>query len=153
MPSGNSVAAWGLARLAALTGEEKWRRAADRQLAAFGPWFERQPSAVTFALSALMLEVFPSQELVCTLPDDGEKKSLALKLGGLAHPQTAVLVKSPEDQEAIGRLAPYTSAYPVNEREPIFYLCRNGSCEPPTSDFEDVKQSLLATSQKLAFTQ
>ncbi|SBV99199.1 conserved hypothetical protein [uncultured delta proteobacterium] len=146
MPSGNSVAAWCLARLAALTGEESWRTAAERQLAGFGEWFEDRPSAVTFALTALLQVVYPAQELVCVLADEKEKAPLALALGGFAHPQTAVLVKAAQDEEGIGRIAPFAAAYPVPRRGAVYYLCQNRRCDAPTGDFETVRRKLLGES-------
>ena len=143
MPSGNSVAAWCLARLAALTGEEHWRTAAERQLAAFGEWFEGRSAAVTFALSALLQAVCPAQELVCVLADEAEKATLALKLGSFAHPQAAVLVKSAADQEGIARLAPFAAAYPIPQNGAMYYLCQNRQCDKPTGDFEAIRQKLL----------
>ncbi len=143
MPSGNSVAAWCLERLAAMTGQEKWRTAAERQLTAFGPWFESQPSAVTLALSALMLEVYPSQELVCVLSGASEKKDLALKLGDFAHPQTAIVVKTAADEAALGRLAPFAAAYPLPDRGQAFYLCQNRRCENPTDSLEFIRRKIL----------
>ncbi len=143
MPSGNSVAAWCLARLAALTGEERWQVAAERQLAGFGHWFETQSDAVTFAVSALMQVVYPAQELVCVLADEKEKTPLALKLGTFAHLQTSVLVKSASDQETLARLAPFTAAYPIPESGTAYYLCQNRQCDRPTSDFETVLQKLF----------
>lgn len=142
MPSGNSAAAWCLARLAALTGDEKRRAAAERQLAAFGAWFSR-PTSVTFALTALLQVVYPSQELVCVLADEEEKAPLALKLGAFAHPQTAILAKTAENREALARLAPHTAVYPIPQHGVMYYLCRNQRCDEPTGDFEAIRQKLL----------
>ena len=143
MPSGNSVAAWCLVRLAALTGEERWQTAAERQLASFGTWFESHPSSATFALSALMQVVYPAQELVCVVADEKEKASLALTLGRFAHPQTSVLVKAPPDQEKMARIAPFATAYPIPERSVMYHLCRNRQCDRPTDDFEAIRRKLL----------
>ena len=143
MPSGNSVAAWCLVRLAALTGEERWQAAAEQQLASFGVWFDTHPSSATFALSALLQVVYPAQELVCVVGDEKEKAPLALKLGSFAHPQTAVLVKAPSDQEGIARIAPFAAAYPIPQRGAVYHLCQNRQCDRPTNDFEVIRQKLL----------
>lgn len=145
MPSGNSVAAWSLVRLAALTGEEKWRAAAERQLSAYGPWFEKRPEAVTFALSALMGIVFPTQELVCALADEADKADLALKLGAFFLPQTSILAKAAPDEAALASLTPYAAAYPLPEKGVAYYLCQNHSCEAPTGDFEAIRPKLFGS--------
>ncbi|MGN1002659.1 MAG: thioredoxin domain-containing protein, partial [Oscillospiraceae bacterium] len=65
MPSGNAVAALVLSRLARLTGEEKWRQAAERQFAWLAGAVERYPAGHGFALLALLEELWPTAELVC----------------------------------------------------------------------------------------
>lgn len=144
MPSGNSVAAWCLARLAALTGENRWRDATDRQLRFYGEMFTRQPTACTFALTALMQAVYPSRELVCVLPDAVARDCIAKELGPLFHPQTAVLAKSAEIHEALAEIAPFTVAYvPSRDHESAFYLCQNQSCSAPVFDLALIEEQLL----------
>ena len=142
-PSGNSAAAWCLARLAALTGEERWQTAAERQLSAFGTWFGEHPAAVTFALTALMQVVYPAQELVCVLAEEAEKTALALRLGSFAHPQAAVLAKAGADQAGIASLAPFAAPYPCPSSGVEYYLCQNRRCEMPSNDFAAIRGKLL----------
>lgn len=148
MPSGNSVAAWCLTRLASLTGEARWRTAAEQQLASFGKWFATQPASVTFALSALLQVVYPAQELVCVLANEEEKAPLALKLGSFAHPQASVLAVSARDQERIARLAPFAAGYPIPQQGVAYYLCQNRQCDRPSDDFETIRQKLLGEERK-----
>ncbi|MCD7948067.1 MAG: thioredoxin domain-containing protein [Oscillospiraceae bacterium] len=141
IPSGNSVAAWCLTRLAALTGEERWRAAAQRQLESFGGLFQARPTACTFALLALMQEVFPSQQLLCALPDVGEKERFAFAWGRTYHPQTAALVKSPADETTLSALAPFTERYPMKDH-PLFYLCQDQACAAPVATLGEVLDQL-----------
>src|SRR5271157_4434745 len=67
-PSGNSVAALNLIRLAELTGDEKYRRAAERTLKCFGKEIERQPSAHTTMLVALDMLLNGVREIVISSP-------------------------------------------------------------------------------------
>ena len=53
-PSGNAVAAWVLGRLAALTGEERYARAAERTLELFHPAMRDYPGG--FAMMAIALD-------------------------------------------------------------------------------------------------
>lgn len=143
MPSGNSVAAWCLSRLAALTGQARFREALDRQLAFYGPMFRNQPTACTFALTALMGQVYPSRELVCVAEDEADVAKLARLLGGYFQPQTAVLVKTPGNGEALAAVAPFTAAYtPTPGKGMSFYLCQDQSCAPPFHDLEELIQRL-----------
>lgn len=143
MPSDNSVAARSLVRLAALTGKEKWRSAAESQLAAFSQWFESRPEAVSFGLLALMEVVYPNRELVCVLADDEDKAALALKIGALPLPQTAILVKTAREAAELASLAPFTAGYPIPKQGQAYYLCRNHQCEQPTDDFEAIRSKLF----------
>ncbi len=142
LPSGNSVAAWCLARLAALTGDKNRQAVAERQLASFGAWFDDQPDTVAFALLALLAMVYPAQLLICAVTGEEEKTPLALRLGSFAHPQAAILAKSTQDQEMLKRLAPFTSVYPVPRQGVVYYLCRNLQCDKPTVDFEIIRHKL-----------
>jgi len=145
MPSGNSVAAWCLSRLAALTGEARFRKALNRQLAFYMPMFRDQPTACTFALTALMGQVYPSRELVCVMEDEADVARLAQVLGGYFHPQTAVLVKTPGNGEALAAVAPFTAAYtPTPGKGMSFYLCQDRSCAPPFHSLEELVQRLEA---------
>ena len=142
-PSGNSVAAWCLARLSALTGEAKWSRAARGQLAFYADMFHRQPTAYTFALTALMQEVYPAQELICVVGEESAGAGLALELGALYHPQTAILVKTETGAERLSRIAPFTREYGVPKgRAAAYYLCQNQSCSAPVFDLAAAKRML-----------
>lgn len=144
MPSGNSVAAWCLVRLAALTGEKLWQETADQQLMAYHWLFQRQPSAATFALTALMQLVYPTWELICMLSDTQQKAEIAKQLGAIAHPQTAILVISPDDRDRIAQLAPFVKNYPVPAAGTTYYLCQNRQCAAPVTSLEQVKAALYS---------
>ena len=76
MPSGNSVFAYCLIKLAYLTGQVFWQQQADLQLSFYYSRFEEQPYAYCFALIALMLSGFPTKEVVCVVNGDMVKKRL-----------------------------------------------------------------------------
>ena len=44
------------------------------------------------------------------------------------------LYKSAENEEELANLAPFTKAYPVSAH-PVFYLCENGVCRTPETEF------------------
>jgi uncharacterized protein YyaL (SSP411 family) len=137
MPSGNSVAALCLTRLAALSGETRWQEAAEQQLQAYSKMFNQRPSAASFALLALLQQSFPSQELLCIMPDDESAGLLSLEWGQHFQPQTSIITKTPQQAELLAQIAPYTASYPAAEK-PTFYLCKNYSCAAPVHDFAEV---------------
>ena len=116
LPSGNSVAAVVLQRLASLTGEAFWQEAADRQLRFLAGEIDSYPAGHSFALTAI------PEELDSFLR---------------AHPAESlhVLVKTAENAEVLAACAPFTAAYPIPESGAAWYLCENGACRAPVSDF------------------
>lgn len=142
VPSGNSVAAWCLTRLALLTGEAFWQEAAEKQLGFYGELFQSHPISCAFALTALLQESYETQELLCVFPGaPSGVKALAEAWGRAFLPQASILVKTPENAETLARLAPFTEAYPIGPRE-AYYLCRNRSCSAPVSTLGEILQML-----------
>ena len=143
MPSGNSVAAYCLAKLYLLTGDARWQKEADRQLSFYYPAFSGQPRAYTFALMALMLRTYPTAEIVCLARDNKNAKELARKFGGRFMPQHSVVLKTDENAAALGEAAAFTKDYKLPEgRDEAYYLCQNQSCSPPVYDLESLLLNL-----------
>jgi len=68
-PSGNAVAAAALHRLAFLTGEERFTKAARGTIALFWPQLERQPAAFGTLLGALEEQVEPPRTVIVNGPE------------------------------------------------------------------------------------
>ena len=137
MPSGNSVAAMVLQTLASLTGERSWQAAADRQLSFLAGEIEEYPSASSFGVLAMMGALYPHRELVCATSDGlpGELKN-HLK----SHPadDLHILLKTKENADVLSKCAPFTKDYPIPEQGTVYYLCENGACNAPVSDFSQL---------------
>lgn len=142
VPSGNSVAGHVLSALAALTGEEVWRRERDRQLGFLAAAAQKAPSAHCHALSAMCSVLFPCAQLVCVSAEQqmpGEARDF---LRSSTHPGLTVLFKNRENQEQLAELAPFTSAYPVPDKGTRYYLCRQSSCSEPVEEISELKNLL-----------
>ncbi len=144
MPSGNSVAAMALQRLAALTGEPRWQEAAERQLAYCAYGAKDYPSGSSYALSAMAEALYPHRELVCAvggrhkdLPEGLREKLRSLPSYGLE-----ILVKTWETEDALARCAPFTKDYPLPEEGEVYYLCVDGACRAPVREWEAVERLL-----------
>ena len=140
MPSGNSVAALALSRLARLTGEDRWRTAAHLQFSYLAGAVQGYPAGYGFAMLALLEELWPSAELVCTAQAVPEE--LIAFLRKVSRPELTVLVKTPETAEALADLAPFTADYPIPEQGARYYLCQNGACAQPVDSIAQIKSSL-----------
>ncbi len=137
MPSGNSVAALVLSRLARLTGEGRWREAADRQLRWLAGAAGDYPAGHSFAMLAVLEELWPSAELVAAAREIPEE--LRAFLRETTHPELATLVKTPEDADSLAVVAPFTKDYPIPEQGVRYYLCRNGACAQPVDRISELE--------------
>ncbi len=136
MPSGNSVAAHVLCRLAALTALPEWIKRRDRQLSFLAEQAKSYPSGYSFALLAMTEVLYPSRELVCVLPDLQDEQ-LVHRLAAAAEEGFHVLVKTLENADVLARLAPFTADYPLSDTA-RYYLCEGGSCQKPTEDLDEI---------------
>ena len=140
MPSGNAAAALVLSRLARLTGEARWRTAADLQLGYLAGATRTYPAGHGFAMLVFLEELWPSAELVCaaqTMPEE-----LTAFLREASRPELTVLVKTLETAKPLEELAPFTEAYPIPEIGVRYYLCRNGACARPVDSISEVRRLL-----------
>ena len=137
IPSGNSVAAMVLQTLASLTGESEWRAAADRQLRFLAGELEQYPSASCFAVLAMMGALYPHRELVCAV-SDGIPNELEEYLKERPADDLQVLLKTGENGDVLAECAPFTGDYLLPEGGTMYYLCENGACRAPVSDFSQL---------------
>ena len=134
IPSGNSAAAAVLQRLAALTGDPFWQEAADRQLRFVASEIDHYPAGYSFALAALADALYPHRELVCAV-SGGVPEELGAFLRTHPAESLSILVKTAENAEALAVCAPFTGEYPIPAGGAAWYLCENGTCQAPVSDF------------------
>jgi uncharacterized protein YyaL (SSP411 family) len=135
-PSGNAVAAWALNRLAALVGEERYARAAERTLALFYPAMRDSPSG--FAMMAIALDEFLAQPKTLILR--GSAAALGAWRGELAReflPDIEVLAIPDELKGVPALLDKPRRAEPVNG-----WLCRGVTCLEPIHDLVHLKKTL-----------
>jgi hypothetical protein len=135
-PSGNAVAAWTLGRLAALTGEERYARAAERTLQLFYPAMRDFPGG--FAMMAIALDEFLAQPKTLILR--GKAEALGAWQSELAHeflPDTEVLA-IPDDLKGL----PALLDKPPRPQAVNAWLCRGLTCLEPISDLVKLKMVL-----------
>ena len=138
MPSGNSVAAMVLQVLAALTGDPRWQSAADRQLSFLAGETGEYPSTSCFGMMAMMRALYPHRELVC-VTGGGVPGALQAYLKEHPADDLSVLLKTGENGQTLASCAPFTKDYPIPEQGAMYYLCENGACKAPVSDFSQLR--------------
>ena len=130
LPSGNSAAAVLFDLLRRLSGEERWREAAEKQAAFLCGAAGAYPVGSAFGLLGLLGLLYPTRELVCaaeTVPP------LLEKITGRWDPSLTALLKRPGD-EALSAFAPFTAGYGMQAGKPTYYLCENGACSLPFTE-------------------
>ena len=135
IPSGNSVAALNLLRIARITGRTELEDRAQSVMSAFSLDVERNPSAYTQLLQALDFAAGPSFEIVVA-GDIGKPSAKALlkTLHKEFLPNKVILHRPPGDKAPIVKLAPYTEHQePATDGTPQVYVCRNYTCKKPVS--------------------
>ncbi len=129
-PAANSLAAFGLLRLAALTGDQRYREHAERVLALLGPLAGSHPLAFPEFLSAVDLHQSGSTEIAVV----GDRHDL------VAVAQSRYL---PNAVLAWGE--PYPSPLWEERREGLAYVCRDYACLTPVDTVEALEAQLSAT--------
>jgi uncharacterized protein YyaL (SSP411 family) len=136
LPSGNGVAGLVFSRLARLTGETRWQEAEELQFSYLAGAVQAYPAGHSVAMLAFLEALWPAGELVCT----GREVPAELMdlLRREQRPGLCVLVKTPENQEALSALAPFTAEYPIPQQGARYYLCKNGTCTRPVDSISEL---------------
>ncbi len=136
IPSGNSSAAGGLLRLAALTGKREYERAAVGVLRLFAPAARRHPDGFGHLLAALDFHLSPTRELALV----GSDTSALERVARSAFRPHLVLAGGPEGTEVPELMRGRTE---VGGRAAA-YLCENFSCRTPITEPEELRKDLDA---------
>ncbi|HUP33459.1 MAG TPA: thioredoxin domain-containing protein [Gaiellaceae bacterium] len=124
LPSGNSMLAHVLLRLARIYGDDELERRAVSVLRLVRPALERAPAAFGWALVALDLHLSPPRELAIAGPTDSAVARAALAPW---QPRTVVAV-GPADG------VPLLEGKTLVGGEPAVYACERFACSAPVTD-------------------
>jgi uncharacterized protein YyaL (SSP411 family) len=143
-PSGASMATLVLLRLAALTGERRYRDAADRALATVTPFLARYPTGFGNWLSAATLAVEGITELaIVGDPADEATQALLEAAREGERPNLIVAVSADPTSSVIPLLADRT----MIDGRPTAYVCRDFACRLPVTDPAALRSELIAARQ------
>lgn len=132
MPSGNSMAAYNLIRLAKLTADPQFETEATSQLEFMAGQIQPAEMNYTFYLIAALFALSNSKELMITLPNTKELSEILHVLHQGANFNLTIMVKTHENEKILAQIAPYTLEYPI-QTSAQYYLCTNGACQAPIS--------------------
>jgi hypothetical protein len=148
-PSGNSVAALNLLRLARITANVNLEERAELLARAFSANIRQFPSAYTQMLVALEFIVGPSYEVVIAGPSGtDDTQSMLRELRRVFVPGKVVLLRPTDvDSPAIIKLAAYTAQLVSLDSKTTAYVCANYQCELPTTKSDKMLELLQANKQ------
>jgi len=143
-PSGNSMAALALLRLARLLDRPEWWQEAESTLSLYAPQMAKMPRGYMQMLCAADFYLGPVKEIVVV--GDGRSQHFGALLSTLhraflphvvlAGFDGAVPTDLPAEQQAL-----FAGKTPVNGK-PAAYVCQNFACNAPVTDLESLKAQL-----------
>jgi len=140
IPSGNSSAAFGLLRLAGLTGEHGYARHAEGVFRLFHRVAARQPQAVAHLLRAMSFHLSPSREVALVAPAADSTDGLA---------ELARVVRSAYRPNLVVAGGPEGTGSPELMRErravdgrPAAYVCERFACRAPVTEPPELAEAL-----------
>ncbi|MBA2557773.1 MAG: thioredoxin domain-containing protein [Chloroflexi bacterium] len=140
VPSGNSMAAVDLLRVAALTGEARYRDAAEGTLALVGAVPARYPTGFAQWLVAIGLALGPLHEVaIVGGPASAERWALEEVAFRGFRPLQVVAAASPGETAV-----PLLRDRPMIDGRATAYVCRGFACRQPVTDPAELAEQLTA---------
>ncbi len=137
IPSGNSAAFGNLIRLSLLTGDTGYLEKALDTGKAFGRFIEQYPqgNAMMLGWHELLLKG-PVEVIVAGNQDSSDTEKMTDSLRSIYAPEMVVLFKFSGMADSLETAAPFTSGYKAIEDSATAYVCKNYTCNLPTTDVE-----------------
>ncbi|ULO09610.1 thioredoxin domain-containing protein [Paenibacillus sp. 19GGS1-52] len=146
MPSGNSVAAKVLWKLAAVTQDVELKGIAERTAGVLGAAASAYPTGYAIYLQALLAMVGGGKEWVLSgKHDDPALHGMLAQFQQAYMPDAALLVKwEGTGAEDIVKLLPHLADKPSIHGAATAYVCRDFACREPITNVEAVRELLAA---------
>jgi uncharacterized protein YyaL (SSP411 family) len=145
-PSGNAMAATGLLRLAALTGQQGFRDKAVRTLESYAGLMADHPTAAAQMLIALDFHLGPVEEVAVVGDPAANETQRVLRAARTGFRPHRVLALRPagQDGEAAAEAVPLLAGREA--RGPVtVYVCRDFTCGAPLVGAEAAEQALAGS--------
>lgn len=138
IPSGNSVAALAMLKLAGITGNIEIEENAENLLKSFAGHVEKYPKGYTFYLVALDFYLSPQRKIVIASSGEIEESwSMLTAIGEYFLPETTIAFNDYSRVEIIAELMPDVSQHKVIQGKPTVYICEDFACQPPITNVDE----------------
>ena len=131
IPSGNASAAYGLLRLAALTGEHGYEERAEGVLRLLHDLAPRHPQAFGHLLQALDFHLSQVKEVALV----GDSHELERVVRGAFRPHLVLAGGAPDG-------VPLLADRPTVDGRPAAYVCERFACQAPVTEPQDLERLL-----------
>ena len=139
-PSGSAAATAVLLRLAAFTGDARYRAAAERALTTITPLAARYPTAFAMWLQAIDFALAPVAEVaIVGDPADGGTAALLREARAGFAPNRVTAVRAGEAEPTV---IPLLEDRALVKGRPAAYVCRGFACRLPVTDPEALREQL-----------
>jgi uncharacterized protein YyaL (SSP411 family) len=140
-PSGNSVAALVLLRLATLTGNATYRNHAVSILQSVSDTARKYPSGFGFALSAVDFLLSTPKEIAIVGPDAAAVREFIGEVWRTYLPNKVVAVTTADNAQA-AKVIPLLENRPVIGARATAYVCEHFTCKAPVTDVQALASQL-----------
>lgn len=140
-PSGNSVMIYNLIRLARLTGKNQYEKLAIDTLKVFFTEIDKVPSNYIFSALSLDL-IFKGTEKLAVVTENitEDDKEFIRKLQKQFLPSFLPLLKDVINENISEEIKKLKTL----EGKTTYFLCKNYSCEPPTTDKTAIESAIIS---------
>ena len=141
LPSGNSVAALNLIRLAKITGDNNLENEVEKIFRSFAGSISSNPGSHTLALIALMFNNTATQEVVIAGSRNDSKTKEFIEIINERYLPFSSLILNDIDKE-IQNISSLLANKQMLENKPTVYVCQNFTCGVPITDVSELKAIL-----------
>ena len=134
-PSGNSMAALALLKLAAITGHENFRQAAEATLYLFAGRLKQQPAALAVMLQAVDFWLDEPRRVVIAGDPASAKYHELLRAAHSVYQPGKIVLGTTGAVESFARTLTAKGAATA-------YVCKGKACQPPTDDALKLRENL-----------
>ncbi len=143
-PSGNSIAANNLLRLASILDRAEWREMAERTLGSVSGLLETSPVAMPEMLATVDLALDSAQQIVIVGPlEAAETQAMIHAVYQRFLPRKILLVlDGSEVSSDLGKAGEFYRSLERLDGKTTVYLCENYACRLPTNEVSQLEQFL-----------
>lgn len=143
IPSGNSVSAYAMLKLARITEDPGLLAMAEKQLSFFAGEVDKHPRAYTYFLMAVDYHLaVPQHIIIAGERNDPSTQSMLRTAGARFLPYAVILFNDPKQKQALAEISPHFEDKVPSGGKTAAYICQDMMCQAPITDIRIFEQSI-----------